>query len=128
MPPGLSHFEPLTKFRLGLDAVASFGIDSIGRRDTLESLSDLRAATLEDRWGTVFGVYLAITESRKGLVERQALFRLSYKIPPCHDLKMSRESKWKSRAIALEFWLLKLLVAGSFVAGLVSAVRYLLGR
>jgi len=38
---------------------------------------------------------------------------------------MSRKSKWKSRVIAFEFWLLTALVAGSFAAGLVSAVRYI---
>ncbi|KTE78444.1 hypothetical protein [Sphingopyxis sp. A083] len=31
---------------------------------------------------------------------------------------MTRESKWKGRAIAIEFWLLSALVAGSFIAGL----------
>jgi hypothetical protein len=40
---------------------------------------------------------------------------------------MSREPKWKTRAVAIEFWLLTALVAGSFVAGLVSAVWYLTG-
>jgi len=40
---------------------------------------------------------------------------------------MNREPKWKTRAVALEFWVLTALVGGSFVAGLVSAVRYLTG-
>ena len=40
---------------------------------------------------------------------------------------MSGEPKWKARAVAIEFWLLTAVVAGSFVAGLVSAVRYLIG-
>ena len=39
---------------------------------------------------------------------------------------MSRDPKRKVRAIEIEFWLLTVLVAGSFIAGLVSAVRYLL--
>ena len=38
---------------------------------------------------------------------------------------MAREPKWKQRAVALEFWLLPVLVAGPFIVGLVSAVRYL---
>lgn len=38
---------------------------------------------------------------------------------------MTREPKWKQRAVALEFWLLSVLVAGSFIVGLVAAVRYL---
>jgi hypothetical protein len=40
---------------------------------------------------------------------------------------MDSETKWKARAVAAEFWLLTALVAGSFVAGLVSAIRALLG-
>lgn len=36
---------------------------------------------------------------------------------------MEPESKWKSRAIAIEFWLAALLVGGSFVAGLIAAIR-----
>jgi len=40
---------------------------------------------------------------------------------------MPREPKWKDRALAIEFWLATAVVAGSFVAGLVSAVRYLIG-
>jgi len=40
---------------------------------------------------------------------------------------MSHEPKWKTGAVAIEFWLLTALVAGAFVAGLVSAVGYLLG-
>ena len=67
---------------------------------------------------------LLAIESREGLAERRGLFRLSYNIAPCHDVIMSRESKWKSRAIAFEFWLLSALVAGSFAAGLLSVVRY----
>lgn len=66
------------------------------------------------------------TESRKGLVERQALFRLSYNPRRWHALAMTREPKWKRRAIAIEFWFLTALVAGSFVVGLVSAIRSLI--
>ena len=40
---------------------------------------------------------------------------------------MTRESKWKSRAIAIEFWLLSALVGGSFIAGLIGAIRSLAG-
>lgn len=39
---------------------------------------------------------------------------------------MSKEPRWKVRAIAIEFWMLATLVGGSFIAGIVSAVRYLL--
>lgn len=65
------------------------------------------------------------TGSRKGLVERRALFRLPTIIARCHVRAMTREPKWKQRAVALEFWLLSVLVAGSFIVGLVAAVRYL---
>ncbi|WP_374396560.1 hypothetical protein [Sphingopyxis sp.] len=40
---------------------------------------------------------------------------------------MSRERKWKSLALAIEFWLETAIVLGSFVAGLVFAVRILIG-
>jgi hypothetical protein len=39
---------------------------------------------------------------------------------------MSREPNLKTRALAIEFWLLTALVAGSFVAGLIGAVRSLI--
>ena len=42
------------------------------------------------------------------------------------SLRMKREPKWKSRALVIEYWLATAVVAGSFVAGIVSAVRYLL--
>ena len=64
-------------------------------------------------------------ENRKGLVERRALFRLSYILGRCHADAMTHESKWKSRAIAIEYWLLSALVGGSFIAGLVAAIRTL---
>lgn len=56
-----------------------------------------------------------------------AAFLLSYKIPACHARRMNHERNWRDRALAIEFWLLSALVAGSLVAGLVSAVRYLAG-
>lgn len=56
-----------------------------------------------------------------------AAFLLSYKIPACQTDRMNREPKWKGRALAVEFWIATAFVAGSFVAGLVSAVRYLIG-
>ena len=40
---------------------------------------------------------------------------------------MSEEPRWNARAVAAEFWLATLFVAGSFVAGLIAAIRYLLG-
>ncbi len=66
---------------------------------------------------------LLAIESREGLAERRGLFRLSYTVQPCHAVPMSREPKWKRRALAIEFWLLSALVAGSFVAGIVGAIR-----
>lgn len=42
-------------------------------------------------------------------------------------IAMTHESKWKSRAIAIEYWLLSALVGGSFIAGLLSAIRTLAG-
>lgn len=40
---------------------------------------------------------------------------------------MESEPDWKARAFAVEFGLAALMVAGSFVAGLVGAIRALLG-
>lgn len=40
---------------------------------------------------------------------------------------MAQEPKWKRRALAIEYWLLTALVAGSFIAGLIGAVRSLAG-
>lgn len=39
---------------------------------------------------------------------------------------MKQEPKWKSRALAIEFWFATLLVGGSFIAGLFGAIRSLL--
>lgn len=39
---------------------------------------------------------------------------------------MIREPKWKARAVAIEFWIVSIVVGGSFIAGIVSGVRYLL--
>ena len=52
---------------------------------------------------------------------------LSYKIPACHADRMNHEPNWKDRARAVEYWMAAAVVAGSFVAGLVSAVRVLIG-
>jgi hypothetical protein len=71
---------------------------------------------------------LLAIESREGLAERRGLFRLSYKAHPCHAVPMPREPKWKRRAIAIEFWLLTALVAGSFVAGIIGAIRAVSGN
>lgn len=38
---------------------------------------------------------------------------------------MTNEPKWKRRALAIEFWLAAALVAGSFIAGIIGAVRSL---
>jgi hypothetical protein len=40
---------------------------------------------------------------------------------------MDSEPNWKTRAIAGEYWLAALLVAGSFPAGLIGAIRSMLG-
>lgn len=52
---------------------------------------------------------------------------LSYKIPACHTDRMNHEPDWKERAEAANYWLLTALVAGAFVAGLISAIPYLRG-
>src|SRR3546814_11845564 len=52
---------------------------------------------------------------------------LSYKIPDCHTDRMNHEPNWRDRGRAVEYWLATAFVAGSFVAGLVSAIRYALG-
>lgn len=41
---------------------------------------------------------------------------------------MDREPKWKSRALAIEFWFAAMFVGGSFIAGLVGAIRSLFGE
>ena len=41
---------------------------------------------------------------------------------------MNREPKWKSRALAIEFWFASALVGGAFIAGLVGAIRSLFGE
>jgi hypothetical protein len=40
---------------------------------------------------------------------------------------MNQEPKWKSRALVIEFWFAAVLVGGSFLAGLVGAIRSLFG-
>jgi hypothetical protein len=40
---------------------------------------------------------------------------------------MKQEPKWKSRALAIEFWFAAALVGGSFLAGLVGGIRSLFG-
>lgn len=40
---------------------------------------------------------------------------------------MSRQPKWKVRAIAIEFSIAAIVVGGSFVVGFLSAVRYFFG-
>ena len=69
--------------------------------------------------------YPVNAESRKVPSKDGAFLCLSYIVGGFHAQSMTRESKWKSRAIALEYWLLSALVAGSFIAGLVSAIRML---
>src|SRR3546814_9046070 len=49
---------------------------------------------------------------------------LSYKVPDCHTDRMNHEPNWRDRGRAVEYWLATAFVAGSFVAGLVSAIRY----
>jgi hypothetical protein len=56
-----------------------------------------------------------------------AAFLLSYKIPACHTDRINHEPNWKDRAEAANYWLLSAVVAGAFVAGLISAIRYLVG-
>lgn len=36
---------------------------------------------------------------------------------------MSREPKWKTEAVALEYWAVTAFIAGAFVVGLLSAIR-----
>lgn len=52
---------------------------------------------------------------------------LSYKIPACHADRMNHEPNWRDRAEAANYWLLTAVVAGAFVAGLISAVPYIAG-
>jgi hypothetical protein len=40
---------------------------------------------------------------------------------------MNREPDWKDRAEAVNYWLLTVVVAGAFIAGLISAEPYLVG-
>lgn len=52
---------------------------------------------------------------------------ISYIYRSWHACQMDQEPKWKSRALAIEFWFAALLVGGSFIAGLVGAIRSLFG-
>jgi len=54
-------------------------------------------------------------------------FAISYIHRSCHAHRMKREPKWKSRALAIEFWFAAALVGGSFLAGLVGGIRSLFG-
>ena len=54
---------------------------------------------------------------------------LSYIVSVCHAAWMEeRDSKCREKALAIEFWIAAVLVGGSFVAGVVGAVRALLGH
>lgn len=53
---------------------------------------------------------------------------ISYIHRPWHARQMDQEPKWKSRALAIEFWFAAMLVGGSFIAGLVGAIRSLFGE
>lgn len=52
---------------------------------------------------------------------------LSYLARICSDCRMKPEKGWRTRARALEYWVMSALVAGSFAAGLWGALRWLLG-
>jgi hypothetical protein len=49
------------------------------------------------------------------------------KLDPAIAISMRPEPEWKRRALAIEFWLATAVVGGSFIAGLVAAIRYLIG-
>ena len=52
---------------------------------------------------------------------------ISYIHRSWHAGQMDQEPKWKSRALAIEFWFAAVLVGGSFIAGLIGAIRSLFG-
>src|SRR3546814_5581901 len=52
---------------------------------------------------------------------------ISYIHRSWHAGQMDQEPKWKSRALAIEFWFAAVLVGGSFITGLVGAIRSLFG-
>ena len=52
---------------------------------------------------------------------------ISYIHRAWHACQMDQEPKWKSRALAIEFWFAAVLVGGSFIAGLIGAIRSLFG-
>jgi hypothetical protein len=39
-------------------------------------------------------------------------------------IMQNRESKWRDRAVAIEFWLATAVVGGAFLAGAWQAVKY----
>lgn len=38
---------------------------------------------------------------------------------------MTRDPKWRSRAFAVEYWMLTVLVAGAFLAGIIGGIKTL---
>lgn len=55
----------------------------------------------------------------------RANYTLSYNISRCHvGLMRKRESKWRDRALAIEFWIATVVVGGSFLVGAWQALKY----
>ena len=52
-------------------------------------------------------------------------FSLSYFEAAWHAAHMARDSKWREKALAIEFWIATAIVGGSFVVGLLSGIRSL---
>ena len=70
-----------------------------------------------------------MAQSRFAEKLRHSAIGLSYIILPCHfNAMMKPDSKWRDKALAIEFWIATALVGGSFVAGAISGMRALLGN
>lgn len=52
-------------------------------------------------------------------------FSLSYFEATWQAAHMTRDSKWREKALAIEFWIATAIVGGSFLVGLVSGIRSL---
>lgn len=105
----------------------NWGLTLLHRGVAKTPLFDLRC-DLEESWeGTTFDVAPVISKAGRASSKDRPFFVCPTLSDTVMPIAMTHESKWKSRAIEIEYWLLSALVGGSFIAGLLSAIRTLAG-